>query len=46
LFFLLAERHTAAFSDESTERREHLLAAEPGASSETAGRKEPADLDD
>jgi hypothetical protein len=46
LFFLLAEPHTAAFSDERTERREHVLAAEPGAGTETAGREEPADLDD
>jgi hypothetical protein len=47
-FLLLAKPHTAAFSDERTERREHLLAAEPGvgAGSEAAGREEPADLDD
>jgi len=47
LLFLLTEPHTAAFSGERTERRrEHVLAAEPGAAGAAAGREEHADLDD
>jgi len=47
-FFPIAEPHTAACSNERTERREHLLAAEPGAVCEAASpsREEPADLND
>jgi hypothetical protein len=40
------EPHSLAFSDERTEQHEHVLAAEPGAGTEAAGREEPADLDD
>jgi hypothetical protein len=45
-FFFLVEPHTAAFSDERSERHEHLLAAETTAGGETAGREEPANFDD
>ena len=44
--FIVAEPHSAAFSDERGEGRERVLAAEPGAGSAAAGREEPADLDD